>query len=222
MKTMSATALLLAFFLVFSTKSSFFVEVANAAAVLDIDGNEVLTGVEYYVVSIIRGAGGGGLALDEFGFGRCPLAVLQRTLDTDRGDPLTFWPVNNDSVVSQSTDLNIEFVPPFSAWCRSSNTWRLDNYDPSSGKWWVTTGATKGQPGANTLTNWFRIENASGNGYKFSFCPSVCESCISLCNDVGIYDDEDPELGKRRRLALSPQPWRFQLIKTSRVIEQVA
>ncbi|OMO68083.1 Proteinase inhibitor I3, Kunitz legume [Corchorus capsularis] len=136
----------------------------------------VLTGVEYYAISIISGAGGVGLALDQFGYGRCPLAVLQGTLDTDSGDPLTFWPVNNESVVSQSTDLNIQFVPPFSAWCRSTNMWRLDNYDPSSGKWWVTTGDTKGEPGANTLTTWFRIETI----------------------------------------------WGFQLIKTSRVLKQVA
>ena len=48
---------------VFSTKSC-FLGVADAAnePVLDIDGEELQTGVEYYVVSAIWGAGGGGLA----------------------------------------------------------------------------------------------------------------------------------------------------------------
>ena len=61
MNTITAAVLLLVF--VFSTKSCFLgVADAENEPVLDIDGEELQTGVEYYVVSAIWGAGGGGLA----------------------------------------------------------------------------------------------------------------------------------------------------------------
>ena len=62
MKTTIASVFLLFVFSI--TKSSHLFGLANAAnePVLDIDGEELQTGVEYYVVSAIWGAGGGGLA----------------------------------------------------------------------------------------------------------------------------------------------------------------
>ncbi|XWS50808.1 hypothetical protein CRYUN_Cryun12cG0120600 [Craigia yunnanensis] len=110
MNTITAAVLLLVF--VFSTKSC-FLGVANAAnePVLDTDGDELRTDVEYNVVSAIWGAGGGGLDLGS-PINQCPTFVVQRTLDTEFDRPVVFYPVDtDDSVVYQSTDVNIVFVP---------------------------------------------------------------------------------------------------------------
>ncbi|XP_022738218.1 21 kDa seed protein-like [Durio zibethinus] len=215
MKTATAVALLL---FAFTTKSYFF-QIANAAnqPVLDIDGDELRTGVEYYVLSAISGAGGGGLALGRASDQKCPEIVVQRRSDLDNGTPVTFSSsVPNDEVVRLSTDTNIEFVPIRDKLCLTSTVWKVDNFDSSTGKWWVTTDGVKGKPGPNTLTSWFKIEKAGVIGYRFKYCPSVCESCTTLCSDIGRYGDDG-----QIRLALGDNGWPFVFIKASG-IKQVA
>ncbi|XP_021292138.1 21 kDa seed protein-like [Herrania umbratica] len=214
MKTATAVVLLL---FALASKSYFF-GVANAAdsPVLDIDGDELRTGVEYYVVSAIWGAGGGGLALGRATGQSCPEIVVQRGFDDD-GIPVIFSNADSkDGVVRLSTDVNIEFLPLRDRLCLTSTVWKLDNYDPSTGKWWVTTDGVKGDPGASTLTSWFKIEKAGVLGYKFRFCPSVCDSCITLCNDLGRALD-----GGQMRLALSENGWPWIFKKASKTIKQV-
>ncbi|KAK8572081.1 hypothetical protein V6N13_047698 [Hibiscus sabdariffa] len=81
MKTTTASLFLLFIFSI--TQSSFLFGVATAgdAAVLDRNGEEVLTGVRYYVVSAIWGAGGGGLAIGRESGRKCPEIVVQRLRD---------------------------------------------------------------------------------------------------------------------------------------------
>ena len=220
MNTITAAVLLLVFF--FSTKSC-FLGVANAAnePVLDTDGDELRTGVEYYVVSAIWGAGGGGLDLGS-PIDQCPKFVVQKSLDTDFGRPVVFYPVDtNDSVVYQFTDVNIQFRPAIDPYCRTSTTWKLDNYDNSSGKWWLTTGGVVGNPGPQTLTSWFKIEkfgtDSSSRFYRLTFCPSVCDSCVTLCNDINRYFYEgELRLGLTRETG-----WPFVFVKASKAIQQV-
>ncbi|XP_022737266.1 21 kDa seed protein-like [Durio zibethinus] len=222
MKTIAAAVLLL--FFVFSTKSC-FLGVANAAnePVFDTDGDELRTGVEYYVVSSIRGAGGGGLDLGSSPNQICPKFVVQRGLDMEFGRPVVFYPVDaNDSVVHQSTDVNIVFLPSIDPYCRTTTMWKLDNYDHSSGKWWLTTGGIRGDPGPQTLTSWFKIEkfrpDFTDRVYRLIFCPSVCDSCVTLCNDISRYD-----CGTQLRLGLTtPEAgWPFSFVKASKDIQQV-
>ncbi|XWS60890.1 hypothetical protein CRYUN_Cryun07bG0076800 [Craigia yunnanensis] len=215
MKTATVVVLLL---FAFTTKSYFF-GVANAAnkPVLDIDGDELRAGVEYYVVSAIWGAGGGGLALGRTADQKCPEIVVQRGSDMDNGTPVILSNLNtNDNVVRRNTDINIEFVPRRDKLCRTSTVWKVDNYDFSTGKWWLTTDGVKGNPGPNTLTSWFKIEKAGEIGYKFTFCPSVCESCTTLCSDIGRYGDDG-----QIRLALADSGWPFLFKKASSTIKQV-
>ncbi|XP_021292310.1 21 kDa seed protein [Herrania umbratica] len=216
MKTATAVVLLLFAF----TSKSYFFGVANAAnsAVLDLDGDELQTGVEYYVVSAIWGAGGGGLALGRASDQSCPEIVVQRRSDLDDGTPVIFSNADSeDDVVRVSTDLNIEFVPIRDRLCSTSTVWKLDDYDNSAGKWWVTTDGVKGEPGARTLTSWFKIESAGALGYKFRFCPSVCDSCAPLCSDIGKHSDDDGQI----RLALSDNGWPWVFKKASNTIKQV-
>ncbi|KAK9199168.1 hypothetical protein WN944_014356 [Citrus x changshan-huyou] len=97
--------------------------VAHPDPLVDVNGNEVEASRDYYVVSLISGAGGGGLTLFRGRNELCPLDVIQLSSDLRRGT----------------------------------------------------------------------------HAYKIVHCPSVCESCVSLCNDVGVsYDDN-------RRLALTKE-----------------
>ncbi|XVF20690.1 hypothetical protein REPUB_Repub12eG0023800 [Reevesia pubescens] len=218
MKTTTAAVFLLFVFLI--TKSSYLFRVANAAnePVLDIDGEELRTGIEYYVVSSIWGAGGGGLALGQSSKQPCPEIVVQRRSGDD-GIPVTISNVDsNDDVVRLSSDVNIKFRPIRTRLCLTSTVWKLDNYDDSTGKWWVTTDGVIGNPGPNTLTSWFKIEKSGGIGYKFTFCPSVCQSCTTLCSDIG----KDGDIDGQVRLALtSDQGWPFIFKKAASGIQQV-
>ncbi|KAE8709666.1 hypothetical protein F3Y22_tig00110328pilonHSYRG00113 [Hibiscus syriacus] len=38
------------------------------------------------------------------------------------------------------------FVPGADPECKTSTTWKVDDYDPSSGKWWLTLGGGVGNP----------------------------------------------------------------------------
>ncbi|XVF50507.1 hypothetical protein PTKIN_Ptkin04bG0106700 [Pterospermum kingtungense] len=221
MRTTTAAVFLLFLFSV--TKSSYLFGVANAAKepVLDTDGEELRTGVEYYIVSSIWGAGGGGLALGRSSSQKCPEMVVQRRSGDD-GIPVTFSNVySNDEIVRLSTDVNIEFLPIRPKLCLTSTVWKIADYDHTAGKWWVNTDGVIGNPGPNTVTSWFKIEKSGGVGYKFSFCPSVCESCVTLCSDVGRDSDIDGVV----RLALTKeQGWPFvfkKLATRAREIEQV-
>nr|KJB73820.1 hypothetical protein B456_011G254900 [Gossypium raimondii] len=221
MKTTTASVFLL--FIIFSvTLSSILFGVANATndPVLDIDGNEVQTGTPYYVVSSIWGAGGGGLALGRPSGNKCPEVVTQRR-SGDNGIPVIFSNSDsNDGVVRQSSDINIEFIPLRPKLCRTTTVWKVDDYDHSAGKWWVITDGVKGNPGANTLTSWFRIEKGGVLGYKFKYCPAVCGTCPALCNEIGRDSD-----GDMVRLALSTDngwPFIFKKKESSlRGIQQV-
>ncbi|XVE58838.1 hypothetical protein DITRI_Ditri04bG0201200 [Diplodiscus trichospermus] len=220
MKTATVVVFLL---FAFTTKSCFFgVATATNTPVLDSDGDELRAGVEYYVVSAIPGNTGGGLAFTFDPRTTCPETVVQRQLENDYGIPVTFSNSDtNDDVIRLSTDINIEFLPIRPRLCVTSTVWKLANYDLSTGKWWVITDGVKGNPGANTLTSWFKIEKFEKlgySGYIFSFCPSVCESCITLCSNIGRAGDNG-----LIRLALDRDDlaWPFVFKKATPTIKQV-
>ncbi|XP_021282616.1 kunitz trypsin inhibitor 2-like [Herrania umbratica] len=165
--------------------------------VLDISGEELRTGTDYYILPVIRGRGGG-LTLASTGDETCPLDVVQEQLEVSNGLPLTFSPVNiTKGVVRVSTDLNIKFSA--ATICVQSTVWKLDN-DEATQKLVVTTGGVEGNPGIETLSNWFKIERYEDD-YKLVFCPGVCDFCRPVCGDLGVFIDAGI-----RRLALSDVP----------------
>ncbi|TXG53974.1 hypothetical protein EZV62_019230 [Acer yangbiense] len=198
MKTASSLAFSF-LFLAFITKPLL---VASEQPLVDINGDKVRTGTTYRIVSAIRGGGGGGLTLADGRNGLCPLDVVQLGSDLMWGLPFLFSPVNNtveeENDVPESTDLNIIFATPQIMICGEPKVWKVDNYDQSTGQWFITTNGAVGNPGAQTLESWFKFEKVNGNTYKIKYCPSVCETCVSLCSDVGIYFGNGG-----RRLALS-------------------
>ena len=165
--------------------------------VLDISGQELRTGTDYYILPVIRGRGGG-LTLASTGNETCPLDVVQEQQEVSNGLPLTFSPVNvQKGVVRVSTDLNVKFSA--ATICAQSTVWTLEN-DESTQKRVVTTGGVEGNPGQETLSNWFKIEKFEDD-YKLVFCPGVCDICRPACGDLGVFTD-----GGIRRLAISDVP----------------
>ncbi|TYJ16227.1 hypothetical protein E1A91_A10G236800v1 [Gossypium mustelinum] len=87
----------------------------------------------------------------------------------------------------------------------------------SAEKGWVITDGAKGNPGANTLTSWFRIEKVSDIGCKFKYCPQYVEHAQPYATKLG------ENLMEKWYVWLSPlamdghftlrklknQPWRF-------------
>ena len=130
--------------------------VAHPDPLVDANGNEVEASRDYYVVSLISGAGGGGLTLFRGRNELCPLDVIQLSSDLRRGTRLRFAAYNNTRIIHENVDLNVRFSTETR--CNEPTVWKVDNYDPSRGKWFITTGGIEGNPGAQTLKNWFKFE----------------------------------------------------------------
>ena len=183
--------------------STSFLLCANAAPdpVLDISGKKLRTGTDYYILPVFRGRGGG-LTLASTGNETCPLDVVQEQLEVSNGLPVTFSPVNiKKGVIRVSTDQNIKFSA--ATICVQSTVWKLANFDDSTQQWFVTSGGVEGNPGRETVDNWFKIEKDEDD-YKLVFCPTVCNFCKVKCRDVGVFIDD----AGVRRLALSDVPFK--------------
>ncbi|MFG1552229.1 Kunitz family serine protease inhibitor, partial [Staphylococcus aureus] len=129
----------------------------------------------------------------------CPLDVFQEGSDLRRGSLLRFSTYANTSTIYEAMDLNVKFSKETKVRCNEPTVWKVDNYDESRGQWFITTGGVEGNPGPQTLQNWFKFEKIGdfSGMYKIVHCPSVCESCVHLCSNVGVSHDNN------RRLALS-------------------
>ncbi|KAJ6402282.1 hypothetical protein OIU84_014383 [Salix udensis] len=118
---------------------------------------------------------------------RVSAAAAPETDDYEQSDglPLKFIPANSKKgVVRLSTDLNIKFSGPAS--CSPSAVWKVENYDDLTGQMFISTSGVEGNPGPETLDNWFKIER-----------------------DIGIYVDSEGF----RRLALSDVPFKVMFKK---------
>ncbi|GMJ06624.1 ARABIDOPSIS THALIANA KUNITZ TRYPSIN INHIBITOR 5 [Hibiscus trionum] len=207
----SSSAAVLFLFFLFSANPFSLSATAVKEPVLDTDGEELRSGAPYYIQSAIPGAGGLEL-VTMFSAGKpCPKIVAQS--QSTNGLPVFFHPVDyTDTTVYLSTDVNIGF-PGIDPYCESFNTWRVSLYDTLPGNWWIANGGQIGGPGAQSVFNWFKIEKVEA-GYKLTYCPSVCESCITLCNDIGI--------SFRNFLRLTKgDAWPFVFVKAPEAIKQV-
>lgn len=81
------------FILLASTVVRFSRADASPEAVRDIDGDKLRAGVNYYILPVIRGRGGG-LTLGNLQSETCPLNVVQEQFEVMNGLPTTFAPVN--------------------------------------------------------------------------------------------------------------------------------
>ncbi|XP_054800837.1 miraculin-like [Prosopis cineraria] len=213
---MKPTILAFAFLMAVSTQTLLLASAGpSPEQVVDTDGKKVRAGVNYYIRPVPEtpcdGQGpcvnGEGLVLIARSVNvTCPLNVA--VVVGFRGLPLTFTPVNpKKGVVRVSTDQNIKFN--LTTACKEGTVWKLDDLDTATGRRFITTGGVVGNPGPETIGNWFKIEKYEDDYYKLMYCPSVCKFCKVLCKDVGVFVDQNGN----RRLALSDKPMkvRFQL-----------
>ena len=201
---MKTTLLALVLLIALSTKPLLGAAGPAPEQVVDTSGKKVRAGINYYIVPASPNVGG--LSLASIGDRwTCPLDVVP--VDGYQGLPLVFTPVNaKKGVVRVNTDLNIYF-PDFLDCPDYSTVWKLKDYDYSTGQWFVTTGGVLGNPGRDTIANWFKIEKYE-DAYKLAYCPSGCSDCSYPCTDIGIYEDQ---YGKRLALTSVPYKVQFQL-----------
>uniref|UniRef100_A0A1J3GGB2 Miraculin n=1 Tax=Noccaea caerulescens TaxID=107243 RepID=A0A1J3GGB2_NOCCA len=164
-------------------------------AVKDIYGKPLLAGISYYVLPVVRGGGGLTVILSENT--TCPRTVVQDQSEASQGIPVEFSPSVKSRTIPVSTDLNFQFS--------AFTIWKLDNFDTD--QYFVSTCGVGGNPGRETVSNWFKIDKFEGN-YKIRFCPSVCDVCRVMCRDIGVFVKDG-----KRRLALSDVPLKVKFKK---------
>ena len=165
---------------------------ADTTAVLDTDGNPLEANTNYYILPVDRSRGGGLTLLPKNDTASCPLYAGQDADKDSNGLPVKFFPVDpKQNLISLASDLNIEFDA--ATVCITSTVWTLTFEEEVTGRRLVGSGGTIGNPGRETLSNWFNIQKA-GSGeydYKIVFCPSVCQFCTPLCGELGVFVEPD-------------------------------
>ncbi|XP_019168693.1 PREDICTED: sporamin B [Ipomoea nil] len=179
---------------------------SSETPVMDINGDEVRAGGDYYLVSAIRGAGGGGLRLVRLdSFNKCASDVIVSRSDFDNGDPISITPAADPeaTVVMPSTYQTFRFHIATNKLCVNNVNWGIQ-YDSESGQYLVKAGEM-----VSDNSNQFKIEvvNENLNAYKITYCQFGTEKCFN----VGRY--YDPSF-RATRLALSNTPFVF-VIKPS-------
>ncbi|KAM3322463.1 kunitz trypsin inhibitor 5 [Capsicum chacoense] len=180
---------------------------ASTAPVLDINGDKVQAGPNYFILPVIRGRGGGLYPSNVKQTNTCPRDIIQEANEVQQGLPVVFTRVDaKKGVVRVSTDVNVRFYTP--TICARETIWKIGEYDDKLKQYFVVTGGVEGNPGRETVGNWFKIEKF-GSDYKFVYCPSVCKFCKVICKDVGIFNKDGV-----RFLALSDTPFKVMFRKT--------
>ncbi|KAK9085205.1 hypothetical protein Sjap_025616 [Stephania japonica] len=195
MSLLALTSILLFFSMAFTTINA---RTVLPVPVVDRDGDPVQVGVYYHLVSVIRGAGSGAVALgpNRNDTKTCPLSVVQLGIDAMRALPIRFIPVAplGDGVdVLTFTDYILQFntTGTDSSICGKDPIW----------KYFIST--------TNQITTdmklRFKIERVGPiihpwYDYKLSYSPILCSpSAIVYCKkDIGVYWDDEV-----RRLALT-------------------
>ncbi|XP_016566818.2 kunitz trypsin inhibitor 5-like [Capsicum annuum] len=184
MEVISIKRFMLPFLLVaLSITSSFLIKAQDVREpVLDVSGNAVRTGVNYFILPAGRG-NGGGLHVASIRNRTKPLVVSQNADESALGSSLRFSPVDpKENTVRLSDDMNIKFTSMVIS--DSSTVWRI-NTEVSPQRYLVTVGGVEGNPGSKTLVNWFRIDKYE-DAYKLVYCPGVCNLCRPFCGDIGV------------------------------------
>lgn len=177
-------------------------------AVRDSTGKILRAGTIYYVQPVFPDeAWGFELASISNHHKSCPLGLVQE--DYYPGTPLLFSPANSKKgIVRLSTDLNIDYNLTYTVCTKSNDViWTVGPYDRRAQSYFLVVGGVKGNPGRETIRNWFKIE-VFGDNYKIMHCPSVCKDCKVMCKDVGVI-----EYNGQKRLGLSDYPVEVKFVK---------
>ncbi|KAL1546010.1 kunitz trypsin inhibitor 5-like [Salvia divinorum] len=174
----------------------FIYVVGGDTSVVDVDGGQVQANTKYYIFT----PRGGGLALSVRDRRQpCPPNVMQEADGASMGLPLKIFPADGKAVIDLQSDLNLAFMAATT--CVQRTVWRLGDTDWNTGRRYVRSDGVVGNPGVETVRNWFKMERFGKQGYKIVYCPSVCRACRVECGDVGVLVESG-----RRWLAVGGQP----------------
>ncbi|KAI4338277.1 hypothetical protein L6164_016619 [Bauhinia variegata] len=168
----------------------------NAEPVLDITGEPLIPGAQYYILPIVWGAGGGGLRPGKAGNSTNPVNVLKAFSDFDLGEPVKFTTVPKLGLIPTDTLLHIKFEKTPEG--VSSGNW-ITVKDLGE-TWTVGIGGPQDHEGYETLSGFFKIHKL-GHAYKLSFVPYIN---TALSADIGTSIDNDRNW---RLVVTSEQPY---------------
>ncbi|KAH9301294.1 hypothetical protein KI387_012877, partial [Taxus chinensis] len=149
----------------------------GGAVVVDVDGQPLRAGVQYYVLPLRRGSGGG-LTL-KARYEDCAKVVAQERGELERGLPVVFEPASGKKGVMIREGVEQIIEMPAANACVASRRWGVvkDAITPVKGFVAAVGGSAT-----------FRIEK-KGDFYALNYCPTVCETCRPTCGELGIYID---------------------------------
>ncbi|KAH0689879.1 hypothetical protein KY289_017237 [Solanum tuberosum] len=199
--------------IILSTSFIFLVKAQNISEpVLDNSGKALVQGSQYFIVPVTDRSNEGGLGVSGIRNTVDPLVVTQYP-QSSVSKSLRFTPVDsNENIVRLSTDLNVKFMDiifpdnRFMVW--TINTTLIPQ------RYLVAVGGVEGNPGRDTLGNWFKIDKYE-DAYKFVYCPGVCETCRPFCGDIGIIVEPN---NKRVLFVGSDKPLKVKFENTTSVI----
>ncbi|KAK6794927.1 hypothetical protein RDI58_008380 [Solanum bulbocastanum] len=199
--------------IILSTSFIFLVKAQNISEpVLDISGKAIVKGSQYFIVPVSGRSNEGGLDVSGIRNTVDPPVVTQNP-QSSVGSSLRFTPVDsNENIVRLSTDLNVKFMDIIFTDNRST-VWTI-NTTLIPQRYLVAVGGVEGNPGRDTLGNWFKIDKYE-DAYKFVYCPGVCETCRPFCGDVGIIVEPN---NKRVLFVGSDKPLKVKFENTTSVI----
>ncbi|XP_047264658.1 uncharacterized protein LOC107866029 [Capsicum annuum] len=135
------------------------------------------------LATVLMDGNGGGLHVASIRNRTNPLVVSQNADESALGSSLRFSPVDpKENTVRLSTDMNVKFTSMVIS--DSSTVWRIYT-ELIPQRYLVTVGGVVGNPGRETLGNWFKIDKYE-DAYKLVYCPGVCNICRPFCGDIGV------------------------------------
>ncbi|KAH0702723.1 hypothetical protein KY290_018036 [Solanum tuberosum] len=199
--------------IILSTSFIFLVKAQNISEpVLDISGKALEKGSQYFIVPVSGRSNEGGLAVSSIRNTVDTLVVTQYA-QSSMGSSLRFTPVDsNETIIRLSTDLNVKFMSIVFTY-NMSTVWTI-NTTLIPQRYLVAVGGVEGNPGRDTLGNWFKIDKYE-DAYKFVYCPGVCETCRPFCGDIGIIVEPN---NKRVLFVGSDKPLKVKFEYTTSVI----
>ncbi|KAH0688100.1 hypothetical protein KY284_018653 [Solanum tuberosum] len=198
---------------ILSTSFIFLVKAQNISEpVLDISGKALEKGSQYFIVPVSGRSNEGGLDVSSIRNTVDTLVVTQNA-QSSMGSSLRFTPVDsNETIIRLSTDLNVKFMSIVFTY-NMSTVWTI-NTTLIPQRYLVAVGGVEGNPGRDTLGNWFKIDKYE-DAYKFVYCPGVCETCRPFCGDIGIIVEPN---NKRVLFVGSDKPLKVKFEYTTSVI----
>ena len=153
--------------------------------VLDVDGNPVVPGSEYFILTNLIGQKYRGVVtLRITGNSTCP-ATVEVYFGLYASIPVKFTPAGvNTSEIFTNTQLEIKF--PKDRVCVESPKWVVV-VDSDMQQTYVGIGGPEDHPGQQTYSGTFKILTSSNDKYGLAFCKPIIDDEPSVCWNISLH-----------------------------------